>query len=76
MAMMVASAEELVVLAVLLDMTVDLVDSEDHEVELVVLLEVLAGHPDGLVDRPVMMGCSLIRVQVPVVTRSETAHQT
>ena len=36
MAMMVASVVNQVVLAVLLDVTVDLVDQEDHEVAVVV----------------------------------------
>ena len=74
--MMVASAEELSVLAVVLDMTVDLVDSEDHEEELVVLLEVLIDRPEGSEDHPKVKSCSLREVPELVVTKLETAHQT
>ena len=74
--MMMASAEDLVVPAVLLDMTVDSVDSEGHEEELVVLLEVFADRPEDSEDRLMVVGCSLREVPELVVTKLETAHQT
>ena len=69
MAMSVASVVDLVVHVVLLGMTVDSVDSKDHEEELVVLLEVLIDRPEDSEDRPKVRSCLLREVPEPLVTK-------
>ena len=57
--MMVASVVDLVVPDVVLDTTVDSVDSEDHEVAAMVLLDVHDDRPEDSEDHQVVMDCSL-----------------
>ena len=59
MAMSVASVVDLVVPDVVLDTTVDSVDSEDHEVAAMVLLDVHDDRPEDSEDHQVVMDCSL-----------------
>ena len=59
MAMMVASVVDLVVPGVVLDTTVDSMDSEDHEVAAMVLVDVRDDHPEDSEDHRVVMDCSL-----------------
>ena len=59
MAMSVASVVDLVVPDVVLDTTVDSVDSEDHEVAALVLLDVHDDRPEDSEDHQVVMDCSL-----------------